>query len=542
MSEEEEQVLQGRLADLSAALEAERERCRQAEAGLRDTEERYQLLVEGARDYGIVLLDRDGRIATWSEGARRLTGYEAEEVIGRPMTLLLTPEDRERGLAERELRSAEETGRYEDENWIIRRDSSRLWASGVSTCLRDEDGGLRGFVKIFRDLTERRQAQEALQEREYRLRVALAAARMGTWLWHIPRDSQTTDEGLQRLFGLPPQESVSNLEGFLERIHPQDRAAVAEAFQRSVREGASLNVEFRVVWPDGTVRWLRDQGAVFHDPQGQPLYLAGACVDLTERRELEEALRRAHNDLERRVEERTAQLRESQQRALQAERLATIGQTMAALTHESGNALQRAQTYLERLRWKLQDLPEALALLDEFQKAQDDLLHLYEDVRGYAAPINLSLSLCDLGKVWREAWAQLLDLYPGREALVREEAGGCDLVCTADAFRLGQVFRNLFDNALAASPDPVVVTVSCTDETLGGLAALRLAVRDNGPGLNPEQKQRMFEPFYTTKTRGTGLGLAIARRILEAHGGQIAVGEAPGPGAEMVFILPRRRV
>jgi PAS domain-containing protein len=106
MAGEEEQALRDRLADLTTTLEAERERCRQGEEALHDAEERYRLLVEGARDYAIVLLDRDGRIATWNEGARRLVGYEAEEVVGGPTSVLFTPEDRERGLPERELRTA----------------------------------------------------------------------------------------------------------------------------------------------------------------------------------------------------------------------------------------------------------------------------------------------------------------------------------------------------------------------------------------------------------------------------------------------------
>jgi signal transduction histidine kinase len=111
-----------------------------------------------------------------------------------------------------------------------------------------------------------------------------------------------------------------------------------------------------------------------------------------------------------------------------------------------------------------------------------------------------------------------------------------------DPFRLEQVFRNVFENALAACRDPVEITVSCAPASLDGQPALRVAVRDNGPGLSAEQRQRIFEPFFTTKTKGTGLGMAIARRIVEAHGGQIGVGDpvaATGRGAEIVVTLPR---
>src|SRR5207253_6562752 len=100
-----------------------------------------------------------------------------------------------------------------------------------------------------------------------------------------------------------------------------------------------------------------------------------------------------------------------------------------------------------------------------------------------------------------------------------------------------QVFRNIFENALAATPGAAEVTVRCAPTSLDGRPAVLVSVRDNGPGLGAEQRRRIFEPFYTTKTKGTGLGMAIAQRIVEAHGGRIGVG--PGPGAEILLTLPR---
>jgi C4-dicarboxylate-specific signal transduction histidine kinase len=106
--------------------------------------------------------------------------------------------------------------------------------------------------------------------------------------------------------------------------------------------------------------------------------------------------------------------------------------------------------------------------------------------------------------------SNLADQRHGRTALLREKCNDLDLHCLVDAFRLEQVFRNILENALAACSDPVEIVVSCSESSLEGQSALRIAVRDNGPGLNPEQRQRIFEPFFTTKTKGTGLGMAIA--------------------------------
>ena len=230
-------------------------------------------------------------------------------------------------------------------------------------------------------------------------------------------------------------------------------------------------------------------------------------------------------------------------RALQAERLAAIGQVVAGLAHESRNALQRSQACLEMLALAVRDRPDALALIDRLQQAQDHLHRLYEDVRGYAAPIVLDRRPCDLAVVWREAWAHLEPARKAKDATLRETTPDVDLHCVADAFRLGQVFHNIFDNALAAGRPPVVVDVHAEAGELEGQPALRVLVRDNGPGLDPESRQKVFDPFFTTKAKGTGLGMAIARRIVEAHSGQIAVGDDNGagaaPGAVFVITLPR---
>ncbi|HWG45863.1 MAG TPA: ATP-binding protein [Gemmataceae bacterium] len=232
-------------------------------------------------------------------------------------------------------------------------------------------------------------------------------------------------------------------------------------------------------------------------------------------------------------------LKQAQERTLQAERLAAIGQMMAGLAHESGNALARSQACLEMLAMEVEDRPEALDLIGRIQKAQNHLQQLYGEVRNYAAPLKLERQMQSLRSIWRQAWTNLADQRHGRTALLQEECDGVDLHCLVDSFRLEQVFRNILENALAACSDPVEITVFCSAAQMDGQPTLRIAVRDNGPGLTPEQRQHIFEPFFTTKTKGTGLGMAIAQRIIEAHGGQIAVGTPPGRGAEIQLLLPR---
>jgi len=231
------------------------------------------------------------------------------------------------------------------------------------------------------------------------------------------------------------------------------------------------------------------------------------------------------------------ELKEAQEKVLQSERLAAIGQTMAGLAHESRNALQRSQACLEMLGLELTDRPAALDLVARIQKAQDDLYQLYEEVRDYSAPLRLSCHDHDLRPIVEQTWEHLAGLRSGRDARLEFHPASKPACCHVDAFALEQVFRNVLENSLAAGNDPLRITVRIQAGRLDDHPAVKISFVDNGPGLLPEARERIFEPFFTTKTKGTGLGMAISRRIVEAHGGRIAVGHAPA-GAEIIVLLP----
>jgi two-component system sensor kinase FixL len=155
------------------------------------------------------------------------------------------------------------------------------------------------------------------------------------------------------------------------------------------------------------------------------------------------------------------------------------------------------------------------------------------------SPIKLERIPCDLARVWREAWSHLAAGRQEKQAALVEATDGTDLRCVADPFRLEQVFRNILDNALAAGSPPVAVEVHAESVHLQDQPAIRITFRDNGPGIPPDRRDRVFDPFFTTKARGTGLGMPIARRIVEAHGGRIGVGDGDAPGASFCITLPR---
>jgi signal transduction histidine kinase len=299
---------------------------------------------------------------------------------------------------------------------------------------------------------------------------------------------------------------------FVGLFLPEEQRDAARERWRLVLGGTPVRqFEAPLLCRDGSRRWVVWNASLLGDYEGAPAVLL-VGQDITT-------------------------LKQAQERTLQAERLAAIGQMMTGLAHESGNALARSQACLEMLALEVHDRPEALDLVARIQKAQDHLQQLYEEVRGYAAPLKLEREPHSVRSVWQQAWNNLSVQHQGRRAAVQEQCGGVHLRLPVDPFRLEQVFRNILENALAACRDPVEITIRCSDAALEGRPALRVSVRDNGPGLSAEQQRRIFEPFFTTKTKGTGLGMAIAKRIVEAHGGQIEA--RAGPGAEILITLPR---
>jgi signal transduction histidine kinase len=211
----------------------------------------------------------------------------------------------------------------------------------------------------------------------------------------------------------------------------------------------------------------------------------------------------------------------------------------ARLAHESRNALQRLQVCTDMLSDHVSDNRAATTLLNRSQQAQADLQRLLDEVRNFAAPMTLDRTECRLPVLWREAWGLLHVPRLGRQAELVD--AGCEGLAPiqGDRFRLVQAFRNVFENSMAACPDPVVVVITCRDAMLDGARATEICIEDNGPGFDGEGSHRAFEPFFTTKSTGTGLGLAIVRRTVEAHGGRVEASAGERGGARITIVLPR---
>jgi signal transduction histidine kinase len=225
----------------------------------------------------------------------------------------------------------------------------------------------------------------------------------------------------------------------------------------------------------------------------------------------------------------------AQERAVRSERLAAIGQTLATISHEAKNELLGLRFGLEQLTRSWDDRDEAADLIAEMLESQGRLWTLFEDVRGYAAPIRLKLEKVSLPEVWRRA-ARSLDAKGARFTLAEDfDPENCESVI--DAFRMEQIFRNLFENSIAACGESARIEVQCRCGMWRGEPAMLVIVRDSGPGVPEELRDRLFEPFFTTKPHGTGLGLSVCRRVIDAHHGEMAL-LTSGSGAAFQITLP----
>lgn len=310
----------------------------------------------------------------------------------------------------------------------------------------------------------------------------------------------------ERVTGYAASEMTGNQLHELLRQHSFE--TIDGVLQKLFEQRELWGQEAEIVCRDGQHRWLMWNGRVIDDVEGEPALLI-VGQDITDQKQAVEKL-------------------------VQSERLAAIGEAMAGLAHESRNALQRSQAYLETLACELDGQPGPLSLVERLQKAQHHLHQLYEEVRQYAAPLRPHRVPCSIRRLIEETWSNLEHEWRDRQARLAFEFAD-DLKCSLDRQMMEQVFRNVLENSLAACRDPVEITVRL-GSSVGPEHPLQLSLKDNGPGLTLDQKRRIFEPFFTTKTKGTGLGMTLSKRIVEAHGGTIRVGD--GPGAEIVVELP----
>ena len=526
----------------------------------------------------------------------RHTSTRRAEVLGRTLLDVLAESPDERAASgPRELRESLERvlqfGQADAmpvRRYDIRRPdggfAERYWTL-LNVPLRDEAGRLVGIIHRVRDVTElvrlRQEGTErdelardqqllidrlraaneelaqrdrSLSESEHRYAIAVEAGRLGSWEMSLPDRRMISSPLHKACYGRAPDDPFTHDE-LRAAVHPEDRALRQGALDRALLGGADYDVEYRVVWPDGSTHWVQVRGQVIRRPDGTPERMAGVTLDVTERKRAEEML-------EARVAARTAELaqangrltaaiaeREKAERALMdARRLEAIGRLTGGVAHDFNNLLAAVIGNLELLSATLHEAPSrryAEAALSAAWRGG----RLTQQLLAFARQQRLESASVDVN-----------GLIAGMDALLHHTLGGLvqaetDLAAdlwpaSTDATQLELVLLNLAINARDAMPEGGVLRLATRNveradatlpEELEPGEYVLVSVSDTGIGMSPEVVERAFEPFFTTKEvgKGSGLGLAQAYGVARQSGGTVRLRSRLGHGTEVELFLLR---
>ena len=495
---------------------------RRTERALRESERRLRLFIEYA-PVALAMFDRDMRYLAVSR--RWIDDYQLhdQQIIGR-LHYEVFPHLHERWKAAHRRGLAGENVRA-DVDQYAQADGTILCVRWEVFPWRGDDGEVGGIVLYTEDITGLTAAQAALKTSEDRLRLALDAGRMGTWEWDQATDRVFWDGTLFDLLGLPATPALLTVEAFFERVHPEDRADLRQQLAAASDPGGQFESEFRVVRPDGEVRWLAGKGRLSKAENGGPTKMHGVNYDVTDRRRAEDALR-----------ETTRQL-------WQAARLAGVGELAASIAHELNNPLGTVALRVEKLLAKTPADDPRRRALEVVEGEVTRMADLVGNLLQFSRAGRDQVSTVDVP----EEIVKTLELvgHHLRKRQIRVEADFAPSIppIQADRQQLRQVFLNLFTNAADAMPDGGRLSPRVRLGQLpGGQPAVVIDVVDTGVGIPPDLLPRVFEPFFTTKDegKGTGLGLAICRRIIDQHQGTLEVESQPGVGTTVRLTLPVR--
>jgi PAS domain S-box-containing protein len=494
-------------------------------------ERRYHYLISGISDYAIYMLDPDGRVSSWNAGAHRFKGYVAQEILGQHFSHFYTPEDRDSDLPKRALATALAEGKYEAEGWRVRKDGTRFWAHVVIDPIYDEDGVLLGYAKVTRDVTARKQAEEALRESEQRFRLLVQGVTDYALYMLSPEGIVTNwNSGAERIKGYAEAEIVGS--HFSRFYTPEEDAAGVP--RRALSTAASVGrfeAEGYRVRKDGSRFWAHVIIDAIRDDHGQLVGFAKITRDLTEKKKAAEALEAANVAL------------------FQAQKMESIGQLTGGVAHDFNNLLSVLSSGLEVLAMQRKESDSGsgdIRTIDSMRRAIDRGARLTQQLLAFARqqPLqaetrNLNRIITGFETVLRRA------VNPNIEFVVELDRKAHSALI--DSARFESALLNLVVNARDAMPDGGRLAITSANLSVGAESGalppgdyVKVTVADTGTGMPPEVVARVFEPFFTTKEvgKGTGLGLSQVYGFIKQSGGEVLIDSKPGEGTAVSIYLP----
>ena len=520
---------------------------KQSEQNLRESEERFRALVKGVKDYAIFMLDPDGRVLTWNDGAERIKGYRPEEIIGKHFSCFYPKEDIERGKPDQALRTAKIEGRFEEEGQRVRKDGSLFWANVVITALLDDAGNVRAFAKVTREITERKRADEELvktqQELEKRVeqRTASLAAevaqrirseeilqRRESWLRSLIATTQDAvvsidrrgcvvlfNSGAERIFGYTAEEIVGRkVNELMAEPYGSEHDQYIERYERTGEAHAIGRIR--------VVTGKRKNGEDF------PIELSVTEIEVDKDVHYAAFIR----DVSEKVK--------LQEQFVERERLATIGTTAAKIGHELANPLNGMSLTIQLLEQRLnrQPNPPDSQVAVTVQRLRNEISRLNQLAGQFRTisrrerynfqPTELAALIDDVIKIQTPHFAQL------NIQIEQCISTAAPPFVTIDRDKIKQALLNLVKNAAEAMPGggKINIEVSPSEDSVF------IDITDTGTGIPLDIDA--FEPFLTTKKEGTGIGLVIVRQVVVAHGGKISYRTRPGEGTTFRIELPKK--
>jgi PAS domain S-box-containing protein len=497
-----------------------------------EAQEQFRLVVAGVEDYAILLLDPAGHVVTWNAGAERIEGYRADEIIGKHFSIFYRSDDVESGDPQHALEIARREGHHHEHGWRVRKDGSLFWASVAVTAVPDASGTPAGFLEITRDLTQRRQGEQALRESEELFGLLVASVKDYAIFMLDPRGRIVTwNAGAERLKGYRAEEIIGS---HFSRFYPEEDLKAgkpAHELAVAIAEGRYEEEGWRVR-KDGSQFWASVTITAVHDREGVLRGFAKVTRDLTRQREA------AKQELEL-VREQSA--RTAAEKANQVK-----DEFLAVLSHELRTPLNAIVGWAHLLRSPENLGPEqvsrGLQAIERNATIQNQIVSDVLDIsRITSGKVRLSPRRVDTREVVTAAVDTIRLAADAKRMELRWVVPAEPQLVWADPDRLQQVVWNLLSNAVKFTPagGHVEASLARTD------SRVVITVSDTGVGISPGFLPHVFESFRqadSSSTRahgGLGLGLAIAKRLVEIHGGEVrASSEGEGRGTTLTVTLP----
>jgi len=493
--------------------------------GLFESERRFRLLVEGVIDYAIYMLDPNGIISNWNAGAKRIKGYDADEVVGRHFQMFYSPEDREAGLPAHSLETARENGKFEAEGWRVRKDGSKFLASVVIDALYEENE-LVGFAKITRDITERNKAADALRDSERHFRLLVNGVTDYALFMLDPTGVVTNwNAGAQRIKGYRPEEIIGQHFSRFYTNADQIAGRPARALRLALESGRYEEEGWRVR-KDGTFFWASVVIDPIRDDENRLVGFAKITRDITERRKAQQEMEKL------------------QLKLAQSQKLDALGQLTGGVAHDFNNLLMVITGSLSALKKAAADDPKALRAVQAIDTASQRGAALTSQLLTFSRRQSVNPQTIDVRDSIFSV-RDVLDTGLGSAVELQIEADNGVWPVTVDPAEFETALVNLIINARDAMPRGGKVTVQASNVfvddgvTKGDFVAIK--VRDTGVGIPDDVVAKIFDPFFTTKPigKGTGLGLSQVHGFVHQAGGTITVDSELGTGTSFTIYLPR---